>query len=67
MMRIPILLSTYLEVGDRLGDGAAEEADLDLLVDLLSPDGDLEEHLVRHLQIEKINNLYLYLLGVIHM
>ena len=42
----------YLEVGDRLGDSASEEADLDLLVNLLTADGDLEEHLVCHLRSE---------------
>ena len=43
----------YLEVGDGLGDGAPEEADLDLLGLLYAADGDLEEHLVRHLQRER--------------
>ena len=42
----------HLEVGDGPGNGAAEEADLYLLVDLLAADGDLEKHLIGHLQID---------------
>ena len=43
----------YLEVVDSFGDGAAEESDLDLLGLLHAADGDLEEHLICHLQCQQ--------------